>query len=236
MTVRQVYYQLVPLGYNYRQIAYALNTGRELGLVNLDSILDRSRPVYGNDSWDSPEEVLEHLEKNYKLDYWADEPKKVEIWTEKDALSAILYEEADQYRVKVRVTRGYLSTSNKVHWSNDETIILYFGDFDPSGLGIDLDLKSGRFLEYSDFHRIALTMGQIKEADLPSVPVKNDDPRAPEYIKEYGKLGWELDALNPDTLRSLVSESIRPYITFNLEQKRGEEQEQRRLFKYLREG
>ena len=42
MTVRQVYYQVVPYGYNYRQVTYALTKGRELGMVDLDKIIDRS--------------------------------------------------------------------------------------------------------------------------------------------------------------------------------------------------
>jgi len=235
MTVRQVYYQLVPLGFNYRQICYALNVGREQSVIDSDSVLDRSRPLYGFDTWVNPDEVLTYYEKHYKLDYWSDSANKVEIWTEKDALSAILNEEAERWRVPVRVTRGFLSTSNKIHWGNDNTVILYFGDFDPSGLSIDLDLQSGKFLEFAEFHRIALTEDQIRQFNLPSVPVKRDDPRANEYIKLYGNEGWELDALNPDILKLLVGTSIKKYVTFDLAQKIEEEQAHRMRFEELQE-
>ena len=228
MTVRQVYYQVVPYGYNYRQVAYALTKGRELGMVDLDKIIDRSRPSYGLDVWESTAEVLTYLQSHYKFDYWADQPYRVEVWTEKDALSQILYEEAEPYRVPVRVTRGFLSTSNKHAWSDESKVILYFGDFDPSGLCIDFNLRDSIFLDYAELHRIALTPEQLEAHHLPSVPVKMDDPRAPEYVKLYGRRGYELDALNPGVLRRLVREAIEQYLSFDLEQKQAEERVHRR--------
>jgi len=219
MTVRQVYYQLVTQGYDYRQVAYGLAKARELGLVNLNRIIDRSRPTYGMDTWENPAEVLDYYKKYYQLDYWADEQIKVEIWTEKDALSQILYEEAARFRVPVRVTRGFLSISNQHAWSNENNVILYFGDFDPSGLCIDFSLSNNVYLEYAELHRIALTPEQLDQYDLPSVPVKANDTRSKDYVKQYGNRGWELDALNPMVLRILVKNSIEQYITFDLKQK-----------------
>jgi len=53
--------------------------------------------------------------------------------------------------------------------------MLYFGDFDPSGIDIERDL-SKRLERYGaeDFivQRIALTNEQIKEYNLPPIPVK----------------------------------------------------------------
>jgi hypothetical protein len=220
MTLRQIYYQLAPLGLNYRMVQYACQKGRENGLIDIDAIVDRSRPSYGTYKFSSLSELLFHNTNNFQLDYWETEKYKVEIWSEKDALSAILAEEAQKYRVPVRVTRGFLSTSNKHTWSDKDTVILYFGDFDPSGLWIDLDLKNNTFLKYFHFKRMALTAEQVQQQQLPHVMVKKQDPRAAEYIKEYGKKCWELDALPPDRLRELVRESIEPLLTFDLEQKR----------------
>ena len=236
MTVRQIYYQLVPYGYKYRQVAYALTVARESGLVDLDQIIDRSRPSYGLDTWTSPEDVLTYLSKHYKLDYWVDSPYRVEVWSEKDALSQVISEEAEKYRVPVRVTRGFLSTSNQHAWSDKNKIILYFGDFDPSGLCVDFALSDSLILDYAELHRIALTKEMVDKYDLPYVPVKNDDPRAPEYKKLYGNKGYELDALNPGLLRQLVKTSIEKFLNFDVIQKTREEQEHRMLFKLIKEG
>ena len=233
MTVRQVYYQIVPYGFNYRQVAYALTIAREKGLIDLDRIIDRSRPSYGLDTWYGPHEVFKYMSETYKLDYWADSPYRVEIWSEKDALSAVISEEAEKYRVPVRVTRGFLSTSNKHAWSDENKVILYFGDFDPSGLCIDFNLGDSILLDYAELHRIALTKEMVEKYDLPYVKVKNDDPRAPEYKKLYGDKGYELDALNPNLLRQLVRTSIEGYVNFDIEQKRMVENTHRQSFKTL---
>ena len=234
MTVRQIYYQLVPYGYKYRQVAYALTVARESGLVDLDKIIDRSRPSYGLNTWSDPGEVFDVYATNYKLDYWVDSPYRVEVWSEKDALSQVISEEAVKYRVPVRVTRGFLSTSNQHAWSNKNNIILYFGDFDPSGLCVDFALGDSLILDYAELHRVALTKEMVDKYDLPYVPVKNDDPRAPEYKKLYGNRGYELDALNPRLLRELVRVNIEKYVNFDVIQKQRVEQEHRDLFSALK--
>jgi len=235
MTVRQVFYQLVSKGYDYRQIQNALKVGRERGLIPLDKIVDRSRPSYGINVYDNPQQSMDSTVNQYKLDYWNDQPYRVEVWTEKDALSQIMYEVAGDYRVPVRVTRGFLSDSNKIKWQQQGLVVLYFGDFDPSGLCMDEELDENNYLSGVNFERISLTIDQTKQYNLPSVPVKMDDPRAKKYVTKYGKRCWELDALDPNLLRALVSKSIRSHITFDLEQKIREENIQRQQLVILRD-
>ena len=55
---------------------------------------------------------------------------------------------------------------------------------------------------------IALTMEQIKEYTPPPNPAKITDPRAKDYIKKYGNVSWEVDALNPQTLNELLATKI----------------------------
>lgn len=66
---------------------------------------------------------------------------------------------------------------------------------------------------------VALTMNQIEEQDLPPDPAKITDPRAKDYIRQFGKESWELDALNPRYLNNLLETSITDLINvdaFNL--------------------
>jgi len=61
-----------------------------------------------------------------------------------------------------------------------------------------------------DIERCALTLGQVREYQLPHKPdaLKVRDPRAREYVRRFGPLAVELDALSPPTLERLVRESI----------------------------
>lgn len=233
MTVRQVYYRLVTLGFKENPIYNACKVGRWHGLIDLDAIVDRSRPSYGTDVWESKKEVQEWLSKNFKLDYWKDNKYRVEIWTEKDALSEVLSDIASSYRVPVRVTKGFLSTTKRYRWGGKNIIILYVGDFDPSGLYMDEDLQKDRFLKFASFERVALTTEQIKQYDLPSIPVKLTDSRAKRYVAEHGRRGWEVDALEPNVLQELVKQAIEKHITFDLDEKIAEEQRIREEFKEI---
>jgi len=91
------------------------------------------------------------------------------------------------------------------------TMILYFGDLDPSGwemlppllttlqdeMGLG-DLVAGR--------RCALTPAQVEANKLPRNPdaLKETDTRAKKYMARFGDLAVELDALPPATLEALV--------------------------------
>lgn len=63
---------------------------------------------------------------------------------------------------------------------------------------------------------IALTMEQIEQFSPPPNPAKITDPRAKDYIKKYGSVSWEVDALNPETLNSILTSSIEEYIDMDL--------------------
>lgn len=59
---------------------------------------------------------------------------------------------------------------------------------------------------------IALTMDQIKLYNPPPNPAKITDPRAKGYIKEFGAVSWELDALTPEVLRGITADAILEYL------------------------
>ena len=90
-------------------------------------------------------------------------------------------------------------------------MLLYAGDFDPSGEDIDRD-----FIERTDcWHkvvRVALTVDQVREHRLPVNPGKATDSRAAGFVDRHGELVQvELDALDPDTLRELFAAALDEY-------------------------
>ena len=145
----------------------------------------------------------------------------MEVWVEKDALSRLIWDIAKEYQVTVCPSRGYGSFSylkkaiDNRFSDEKETIILDFRDHDPSGLQMTDDLGR-RMVEYSGrevpVKRIALNIDQVRAYDLPPNPVKQADSRTPRYATQFGSECWELDALPPDVLQSLVRETITEHI------------------------
>ena len=58
--------------------------------------------------------------------------------------------------------------------------------------------------------RIALTTDQVN--GLTDFPPKSKDPRYEWFVKNYGRRCWELDALDPNTLRGIVEREIQARI------------------------
>ncbi len=78
------------------------------------------------------------------------------------------------------------------------------------------DVKD-RLLEFGcpdwlDVRKLALTMPQVEEYDPPPNPAKLSDSRAAKYIEKYGDSSWEVDALPPKALNTLVRKTLNSYI------------------------
>jgi hypothetical protein len=87
-------------------------------------------------------------------------------------------------------------------------VLLYAGDYDPSGEDIDRDFVL-RTDCWDTVRRVALTEAQVTEYALPPQPGKETDSRARGFIERHGKLVQvEVDALSPDVLRGLFGEAI----------------------------
>jgi hypothetical protein len=59
-----------------------------------------------------------------------------------------------------------------------------------------------------EVRRIALNFDQVEHYDPPPNPAKMTDSRANGYVDLHGYESWELDALDPDVLDSLIEEHI----------------------------
>jgi len=91
---------------------------------------------------------------------------------------------------------------------NRQSVLIYAGDFDPSGTDIDRDFleRTGGF---DKSVRVALNQEQIAEYDLPPMVGKSTDSRANRFVEKYGSLiQVEVDALPPDVLRDLYRTAI----------------------------
>lgn len=69
-------------------------------------------------------------------------------------------------------------------------------------------LEEGLFM----VEQIGLTMDQIKEFNPPPNFAKMTDPRASDYVKVFGEISWEVDAIKPQNMMNIVEVAIRNVI------------------------
>lgn len=225
LTLRQLYYQFVARGFipnkqtEYKRLGSVINDARLAGLLDWNYIVDRTRNLRGLSHWDNPESVIQSAAHGYRTDRWADQPYRVEVWIEKDALVGVITGVCQRNDVNYFSCRGYTSQSEV--WGagrrlagyerrGQKTLVIHLGDHDPSGVDMTRDIRDRLELFGADTQvlRIALNMDQVEEHRPPPNPAKITDSRARGYIAEHGTSSWELDALEPSLLDSLIEEEI----------------------------
>lgn len=234
LTLRQLFYRLVSKHVlantiaQYKNLSRILVKAREDGDVPEDCLEDRTRTTIGADGgFKSTEQFTDaHIRwfkdswERFTMPMWDTQPERVEVWVEKDALSQICSRIAEESNVKTCPSRGYSSYTYvkkavdriRDDYQDQTVTILYFGDYDPSGVDIERDLGA-RLHRYGagqvKVARIALTLAQIQEYELPPFPAKTTDPRLAKFVADTGGSdAVELDALEPDVLEKLITEAI----------------------------
>ena len=203
-----------------RAVYRLLLKAREQGIVPWEWIVDENRSLERTPTWDDPAEYARATVRDYRRDFWNQQPVRVEVWSEKGTVRGVLLPVLDHYAVGFRVLHGF-SGATTIHdvaqdYDGRLLIILYVGDFDPSGMFMsEMDLPA-RLSKYDGDHiklmRIALTRPQVR--GLPSFPAadKRKDPRYNWFVANHGHRCWELDAMDPNDLRDCVEQEIKKLI------------------------
>jgi len=230
MTVRQVFYQLVVRGVihktepEYHGVVIRLLTDMRMsGEISFSWIVDESRRTRQTQTFDSVTDALNETAKFYRRSALRESDVYIEIWSEKEALSGIIYDVASDYDVPVVVSKGVPSLT-QVHASavniflaGKQSYIYQFGDHDPSGCLIPKVIKA-RIDQFCETYkcapptveRIALTPAQIRRYRLPTRPTKRTGN---SHAKHFTGDSTELDALPPNVLRDLVRNCIERHIS-----------------------
>jgi hypothetical protein len=220
MTVRQVFYQATVRGIiekteaGYTKVQTDLVWLRREGDLPYEWLADNTRWQRKPRTFNGVKEALKETARFYRKNLWANADAYVEIWLEKDALAGVVFPVTADYDVPLMVARGYASLSflhTAAEYINDLVVpayIYHLGDFDPSGVNAGEKIEETLCEMAPDaeiyFERIAVTPRQIQAWDLPTRPTKASDTRA----KNFGEISVELDAIEPEMLRTIVRDAI----------------------------
>lgn len=240
VTLRQLFYRLVMEGLipnaeqPYKTLSSRTAALRRIG--EFPPLFDRGRRILESETFADPADGLDKLLGWYRLDRTIGQDTLVFLGVEKNALAGLLEAWFDDYGLPVLALGGYSSegidrvVKQRVRADGRPAVLIYAGDFDASGMDI------GRsFIETTDCwkatHRVALDEALITRLGLPVLQGKATDSRAPKFIERHpaiharhdfgfeivrGKprripVQVELDAVEPNTLRSLYLEAIGQY-------------------------
>ena len=193
-----------------------LGIARERGLIPWRDIVDESRVIERVSTWSDPEAYAECVARSYRRDFWDLQPCRVLVVSEKGTVRGVLEPVLNCYAVGFLPVGGFSSKTKIYDLATDDDgrplVILYVGDWDPSGLCMSLIDLPTRIQRYGGSHielrRIALTRDQLRGLPSFSAKDKRDDPRYPWFVKEFGQRCWELDAMDPNDLRDCVKAEI----------------------------
>jgi hypothetical protein len=229
ITGRGVGYQLFTRGLipsmgtnDMKRVYNLLKIAREEGTIPWEWIVDEGRELERVPSWSDPAAFARAASRQYRRDFWKTQPKRVEVWSEKGTVRGVLSPVLDRYGVGFRVMHGF-SSATVVHDVAEyddgrDLVALYVGDYDPSGLYMSERDLPDRLDKSEGYHvtveRIALTTRQVHSLNLPSFSAsdKRRDPRHAWFVRHYGNRCWEIDALDPNVLRTCVENAVMSHI------------------------
>lgn len=226
LTLRQLYYQFVARDIipnsvkSYKNLGSVINDARLAGLIDWNHITDRTRSLRGNSHWSTPGDIIESAAESYRIDMWARQSYRPEVWIEKDALVGVIEDVCRELDVPYFSCRGYTSQSEMwvgaqriEKWARRHRqmpVVFHFGDHDPSGKDMTRDIvdRLALFMGGVKLERLALNMDQIDRYAPPPNPAKTTDSRYAGYIAEFGEESWELDALEPRVIADLIRKAV----------------------------
>jgi hypothetical protein len=218
VTLRQLFYrlvaeQLLPNSTNaYKALSRYTAKARRAG--TFPALMDRGRTIYRFQTFRGPAAARRWLQAIYRRDRTEGQPVSVYLGVEKAGIVEQLREWFGDRGVPVLALGGYGSQTYvdtvvaDVEQTARPAVLLYAGDFDPSGEDIDRDFTA-RTACWDQVRRVALTAAQVAQYALPPQPGKATDSRARGFVARHGRLVQvELDALPPDILRALYADAL----------------------------
>ncbi len=218
VTLRQLFYRLVAAELlpntrvAYTTLSRVTAEARRAG--TFPDLVDRTRQIHRYRTFAGPDDARSWLRRIYRRDRTEGQEYSIYLGVEKAGIVEQLQAWFGDLGVSILALGGYSSQSYVNEISSDvreqgrPAVLIYVGDFDPSGEDIQRDFIE-RVGSFDEVRRIALNADQVRQYDLPEQMGKTTDSRARGFIERHGKLVQvELDALPPDVLRALYMAAV----------------------------
>lgn len=199
---------------------------RESGDLPWEWIADNTRWFRKRTMFNSPEHVLADVASSYRRDLWAQQPLHVEVWCESDSIAGVIDDITYPLGVALFPCRGHTSKTlvreavQSYQRIGKPVIIIYCGDWDPTGLAIPFSVED-RMARYANdveldvvVHRVAVTALDIRSGRFTSHSVNTRDPNYERFVDHCRRMDLapqtavEVEALPPAELRERLSRAI----------------------------
>ena len=228
---RQVYYHarnVLPdlvgdLEKDYKNLDKQLVNLRETGRLPYGWIADGTRTGYWADTHASPEAFVRAAASAYRYDLWGAagvNDRTVEVWCESRGLAGSLRGLCREFGVSLFPCGGWTGKTGPYEAAEDyagyrTATVLYCGDHDPAGVGIENDLAAelrGHASRLSPpvsvaVRRVLVTPEQIHDMNLPQRFRKKGEKRRPDILR-----CTDAEAIPVDAARRIVREAIASYL------------------------
>jgi hypothetical protein len=239
LTCRQIYYRMIaqwryPKGVKFERALYSvLDSARRAEEIAFEDIRDDG--IMGGGWWPKrPEDLLSgwRLEaKSFNRDAQDGQAVRVQVWCEAAGMIPQLTRVCDPYSIPVFSCGGFGSLTSIrqivdscVQDTEGPTVLLHLGDCDPSGYSIFQAMVEdvAEFLErdrrYDEqefqFERVAITIEQFRDKtyELEGDEITTKDSRSVSWRKQGLTHKVELEAMSPDVIARLLTETIERYV------------------------
>lgn len=186
-------------------------------------ITDMTRRGYHVNTFHDAGDFLSSINYLYRGDLWEQSEYYCEVWCESRSIAGVIESECRELAVSLYPAGGFSSLS-LIHSSaqgiaashNGRPIkIFYVGDYDQAGVLIDVSIEKELRTHLNnsvdlEFQRIAVSLEQIHELDLPTKPRKETDKRA-----SHIEFTVEAEAMPAKHLRKLLRGHIESLLPAN---------------------
>lgn len=239
LTIRALHYQLVSRGMtndiqHYKRVVNATGDARWRGLMSFNAFSDRDRylaceteaePSVLENKIDRAKQQVKAWMTTYYLNRWENQTYYPEVFIEKKALEGVFIKPCEHLGIALGACKGYPSLTflhdatqrfMEAERRGQKPIIIYFGDYDPSGEDIPRALEENikaLGCEAIEVRRVALKEQQVRALNLPPAPTKLTDSRTANW-DGIGQV--ELDAVKPEILIQLLQDTVDSIFDYDL--------------------
>lgn len=209
---------------SYKALVDLLTRARLAGRISMTAIADETRPVCVWDAHDDVQAFLRREVNAFLQGYWRNlqrsQPCHIEIVGEKNTIAPIIKPIAAKCRIPMTIGRGFCSLPPRYEMERrfsksgkERLVLLIVSDFDAEGEEIAHSLARSLRDDFGIARvsavKVALTAEQVKQFNLPPMmKAKRGSSNYARFVEAHGDDVFELEALAPETLQTLLQEAI----------------------------